>query len=144
MKTIFKLCVVLIVTTSLVTPAWSQIVGNTVRLSSTNSQGVPVHPAAGDSSYVRWANGTTGLVTAVDPVTRWIQVTSAGNAGWVTRTYVTVLVPDDPDDDGGTELPTAVVGTWDLEWLKDGKSRGFPEDTQGGPTYPSLANSKLH
>ena len=58
MKTIFSLCVVVVVSITLVTPAWSQIVGDTVRLSSTNSQGVPVHPAAGDSSYVRWANGT--------------------------------------------------------------------------------------
>jgi endonuclease/exonuclease/phosphatase family metal-dependent hydrolase len=33
-------------------------------------------------------------------------------------------------------LPTYRVGTWNLEWLKDGKTRGFPENTYGGPTLP--------
>jgi exonuclease III len=28
-----------------------------------------------------------------------------------------------------------VVGVWNLEWLCDGKERGFPEDTHGGPSY---------
>jgi transposase-like protein len=30
-----------------------------------------------------------------------------------------------------------VVGTWNLEHFGFGKSRGFPEDKNGGPTYPA-------
>lgn len=32
------------------------------------------------------------------------------------------------------ETPHVEVGTWNLEWFND-KSRGFPENTHGGPTY---------
>lgn len=36
-------------------PAMSQQIGDQVRLESANATGVPVHLAAGDDSYVRWA-----------------------------------------------------------------------------------------
>lgn len=43
-------CLVIAVT---VQPLLAQEVGDTVRLESANPQGVPVHPAAGDRSFVR-------------------------------------------------------------------------------------------
>lgn len=114
----------------------AQQVGDPVRLFSSNAQGVPVHPAAGDNSYVRWANGTTGRISAIDPATGWLEIDAAGGRGWVTRRYVTAVASEEPEDGTlGTAIPVAVVGTWNLEWLKDGKSRGFPENTRGGPSY---------
>jgi len=114
----------------------AQEVGDPVRLFSSNAQGVPVHPAAGDNSYVRWANGTTGRISAIDAASGWIEIDAAGSSGWVTPRYVSVLSPEEPEDGTlGAAIPVAVVGTWNLEWLKDGKSRGFPENTRGGPSY---------
>ena len=54
---------------------------------------------------------------------------------------MTVVLADEPDEDTiGTEIPSAVVGAWNLEWFKDGKSRGFSEDGQGGPSYGPRTN----
>jgi hypothetical protein len=47
------------------------------RLESQNPQGVPVHPAGDDDSFIRSANGTIGQVVAIDAATGWIQVESA-------------------------------------------------------------------
>lgn len=121
----------------------AQNVGDTVRLESTNSAGVPVHPAAGDQSYFRWPNGTVAVVRAIDPVTRWFRVESSGGVGWVTKSYLTVI-PTEPDSEieaPGNEIQTYVVGTWNLEHLRDGASRGFPENTYGGPSYGPRTNA---
>ena len=122
----------------------AQVIGNRVRLESQNAQGVPVHPAAGDNSFVRWGNGTIGHVVAIDAATGWIQVESATKRGWVTRTYVTVIPPDPEEPDPtGPEVATYGVGTWNLEHFRDGASRGFPENTDGGPTYSSRTTADL-
>ena len=102
---------------------------------------MPVHPAAGDVSYVRWANGTVGTVTAVDPGTGWLRVESSGKTGWVTARYLTVLAVDPEDEPPSAEIPSYVVGTWNLEWFKDGAVRGFPEYNNGGPKYGSRTES---
>lgn len=113
----------------------AQEVGDTVRLESSNPQGVPVHPAAGDMSYVRWANGTVATVTAIDPATGWFRVESAGNVGWVTRRYLTVIPGEPPEAEPENEILSYVVGTWNLEYLHNTRSRGFPEYIHGGPRY---------
>lgn len=124
----------------------AQQIGDRVRLESTNPDGVPVHPAAGDSSFVRWANGTIGQVSAIDNATGWFKVDSAGKNGWLTGRYLTVI-PADPDVPApaapteGTELPTYVVGTWNLEHFHDGQTRGFPENTRHGPSYGDRTTS---
>jgi endonuclease/exonuclease/phosphatase family metal-dependent hydrolase len=117
---------------------FAQNVGDIVRLESTSLQGVPVHPAAGDNSFVRWANGTIGKVAAIDAATGWFQVASFGKVGWVVKKYLTVIPPDAPvdTDPPNNELLTYVIGTWNLEHFNNSASRGFPENGQGGPTYP--------
>lgn len=123
-------------------PVRAQQVGDRVVVNSSNTLGAPVHPAPGDMIYVRWANGTTGTITAIDSATQWRQVESNGVTGWIVRRYLTV-VPADPDaePDAGTELPTYAVGAWNLEWFHDNKARGFPEYTRGGPTYPARTDA---
>jgi len=111
-----------------------------VRLSSSNPRGVPVHPAAGDRSYVRWPNGATATVMRQDPGTGWFEVRASGDVGWVTRRYIAAVLyeeDDEPSDLDGNEIRSLVVGTWNIEYLQDRKSRGFPEYTRGGPTYPA-------
>lgn len=111
-----------------------QVVGDQVKMESTNPLGPPVHPAAGNNSFVRWANGTMGVVTAVDAATGWLQVRANGQSGWVVRTYLTVLATE-PEQPTPAEIPFVVVGTWNIEYLADDKTRGFPENGQGGPSY---------
>jgi len=120
-------------------PLAGQAVGDRVIMSSSSSAGVPVHPAAGDASYVRWANGTEGRVTAIDPPTGWRKVEAGGVSGWVTQRYLTLLVEDaEGPEVPANEILSYVVGTWNLEYFRDGASRGFPENTYApaGPTYP--------
>lgn len=71
--------------------------------------------------------------------------TLRGDEGWVYRSLVRRL-PGDLEIRGATEDPRVVrtpppthyrVGTWNLEHFKPGASRGFPENTRGGPTYPA-------
>jgi endonuclease/exonuclease/phosphatase family metal-dependent hydrolase len=123
--------------------AAGQEVGDTVVMRSTNPKGVPVHPADGDTNYVRWPNGSTGEVREIG---RWFRVeTPSHDEGWITDTYLTVVLDEDEEPTDGEEEPTdgaeapfRVVGSWNLEHFKENASRGFPEDTLGnpGPTYP--------
>jgi endonuclease/exonuclease/phosphatase family metal-dependent hydrolase len=122
--------------------AYPQVVGDTVRLQSDNAQGVPVHPAAGDASYVRWVIGTIGKIVDEDTATRWLKVEAAGKSGWITKRYL-VVVSDEPDGDDSesaeNELLTYAIGCWNLEWFHLNHERGFPENkpSAGGPTYQS-------
>lgn len=117
-------------------PLPAQQVGDRVALNSTQPSGVPAHPAAGDARFVRWANGTEGVIIAFDSVSGWFQVAAAGRDGWFTRRYLTIL-PEEPEPDptDPAEQLSHVVGTWNLEWLRDGAGRGFPEYNLGGPRF---------
>lgn len=128
-----------------VLPSEAQNAGDTVRLQSDNPQGVPVHPADGDSSYVRWANGTIGTILAMGPQSGWFQIRAGTDTGWVTRRYITVIVvepdplPEPPED----EQLAYTVGAWNLEHFRASSTRGFPENTNGGPTYPPRTPANL-
>ena len=129
--------VVLFILLSLVSSVFGQQVGDAVRLASPTSAGVPVHPAPGDNSYVRWDNGTIGIVSEIDDSTGWYHISSADRNGWVTKKYLSI-VPGGPDEESseGQEILSYLVGTWNLECFQNGVSRGFPENTHGGKTYP--------
>ena len=122
--------------------AYPQVVGDTVRLRSDSSKGVPVHPTATDPSYVRWANGTIGKIVADQTGSAWLKVEAVSKDGWIAKKYLTV-VHDDPDDTEPpeNELLTYTVGCWNLEWFHLDHTRGFPENDPHtppvGPTYQS-------
>lgn len=117
-------------------PLLAQVQGDLVVMESSNALGVPVHPANGHMSFVRWPNGTTGFVLEVGLSPVWVHVeASSGDRGWIVPKYLTVLEEPDVEPDDGTEEPIAVVGAWNLEHFRTGASRGFPENTSGGPTY---------
>jgi endonuclease/exonuclease/phosphatase family metal-dependent hydrolase len=112
----------------------AQSVGERVRLVSQNPQGVPVHPADGDNSYVRWQNGTQATIQAIG---NWFRVEADdGQEGWVTRRYIFPIDEAEEDASPEDEVLTYTIGTWNLEHLRDGARRGFPESTHGGPSYP--------
>src|SRR5436190_8449561 len=132
-KSFMLVCVVVLFALT----AHPQTIGDTVRLKSDSAQGVPVHAAPGDSSYVRWAGGTIGKVTDEDGATHWLKVEAAGKDGWVTKRYLVVVAADsDTPEPPENELLTYTVGCWNLEWFHFNHTRGFPENTDGGPSYP--------
>jgi endonuclease/exonuclease/phosphatase family metal-dependent hydrolase len=140
MKNLFqKIYVTLLVAMCLSAVAMQSIaqqVGDNVVMSSANAAGVPVHPADGDNSYVRWPNVTTGKVMAIGAQSQWRRVESNGQSGWITVGYLTVQPASDTDpEEPGNELQSYVVGAWNLEWFSNTASRGFPEKNQGGPSY---------
>ena len=124
--------------------SFGQQPGDKVLLSSTNQQGVPVHPEAGNNQYVRWENGTIATIEQIDSRTGWFKVTVLNRSGWVTKKYITVI-PDEDDGEQpeGTEIPSYVVGTWNLEHFRSGAQRGFPEYNYGGPKYPARTNEDM-
>jgi len=128
-------------------PTAGQEVGDRVLLESTNAAGVPVHPGPDDNSYVRWTNGTVAEVSSTSSPRSWIQVEASGVFGWVVRSYATVIVEDEPEEeeDPGDEILTYAIGAWNLEHFKDGKERGFPENDPKravrGPTYAARTQS---
>ena len=120
--------------------AWPQVVGDRVRLVE-RAIGIPGHPVPGNPGVShRFLGGTTVTVTSLDAATSWVQVEdSSGTAAWITRTYIAEVVPPGP---APSEL-CYQVGTWNLEHFHNGMSRGFPEYTHGGPTYPSRTPNDL-
>ncbi len=118
----------------------AQSVGDHVQLISQNPQGVPVHPGDGVQSYVRWQNGTRAFIREIQ---NWFRVEAEdGQTGWVTRRYIFAIEETDeeetPPED---EVLTYTIGTWNLEHLRDGTRRGFPESIHGGPSYPPRADA---
>ena len=93
MRQLFALILLAVVSAGLICPnATAQAVGDWVVLQSSNPDGVPVHPGAGDRHYKRWQNGTVAMVTAVDEPTGWREVLSQGGIGWVITDYMTVVL----------------------------------------------------
>ncbi len=124
--------------------AYGQAVGDRVRLQSASVSGVPVHPAVGDASYVRWQNGTLGTIRAFDSSSGWFEIgADDAKTGWVTKRYLTVIGAETEDEQPENELASYVVGTWNIEHFRDGATRGFPENGNGGPSYAPRTDDDL-
>jgi hypothetical protein len=136
------LSLVLVVLLFPLSPAVAQTVGDRVVLVQ-RALGIPGHPDPGVNTVShRFQGGTTVSVTAIDQATGWIEVRdAAGASGWIIRTYIASVVS------AASPAPAAAecyeVGTWNLEHFGRGKSRGFPENRSGGPTYPERTPAQL-
>ncbi len=120
----------------------AQQVGDCVRLAATNPEGVPIHREARNSfGGRRFADGTIARVTARNDAGSWLFVAAADGEGWISSKYVGGVVPCTGDVPAAPLAPTATtphsitIGCWNLEWLKDGMKRGFPE-FDGGEKFP--------
>ncbi|MFZ5479055.1 MAG: endonuclease/exonuclease/phosphatase family protein [Myxococcota bacterium] len=84
-------------------------------------------------------------VRAVDAATSWLEVVTDGSSGWITSRYAAEVVPcPDPQPAVVADAVTHYeVGSWNLEHFHDGAQRGFPENTDGGPSYPSRTPTDL-
>lgn len=113
---------------------WAQTVGDRVLLVD-RAIGIPGHPAPGNRGVShRFPGGTSVAVTDIHRATGWFEVEDeSGNSAWITRDYIAQIVVGRPAPSGLCYR----VGTWNLEHFRQGTTRGFPENTRGGPTYPA-------
>lgn len=119
-------------------------VGECVLLRAKSDLGVPLHPEAGNPGVSgRVPGGRIGRVTALDQPTGWLRIEAEDTAGWITPKYVEAVVECPSQGDAVATDDSCVVGTWNLEWFTADKSRGFPENGQGGPTYPPRTEQDL-
>ena len=130
----FKIKLICLTVTLLFTYSVAQNIGDYARIYSQNPKGVPVHPASGDNSFERWYNGTLVSIEDIDTNNGWYKIELGGKTGWVTPKYV-FSIDEEFGESTSNEIPSYLVGTWNIEYLKEGHTRGFPEYTQGGPTY---------
>ncbi|RPH95231.1 hypothetical protein EHM69_05130 [candidate division KSB1 bacterium] len=109
-----------------------QTVGEKYLLDRLGSQ-IPGHPAAGNNSVsVKFPHGSVAEILAYDNATGWYEVKADGSTAWIIKKYIGAKVGTEIPPN---EVPPCIIGCWNLEWLKDGKPRGFPENTKGGPSY---------
>lgn len=117
-------------------PALAQNVGDCVRLKATHPDGVPRHVESRNSfSGERFPDQSVVRVEEKSPDAKWLRVSLTGDISWVSAAYVGAIVPCG----GATPTPPAaeiVVGTWNIEYLKDGYKRGFPEYQAAAEKFP--------
>jgi endonuclease/exonuclease/phosphatase family metal-dependent hydrolase len=111
--------------------AFAQQPGDCVRLKATHPEGVPLHHESHNSfSGQRLPNGSVVKVLEAANQNKWFRVELDSTQGWIASAYVEAVVPC-ASPSTPTTMPSAAgkitVGAWNLEWLKDGKDRGFPE-----------------
>lgn len=120
------------------TNALAQDIGDCLSLKPKRPDlGIPIHEQAGVNSW----NGQRFAVDAVVRVNEvhasgWLRVSDGETTGWISDRYVDSVVECAAHLGGhsgsGAVLPwqsdgVCRVATWNLEWFKDGKQRGFPE-----------------
>ncbi|MCB9854138.1 MAG: hypothetical protein H6818_00515 [Phycisphaerales bacterium] len=97
-------------------------------MKATHPDGVPLHAHATNSfTGERIADNSIVRIEKVEHEGKWLYVKSGAAEGWISRRYAgeTVGCTDAAAD--ATTDESIVVGAWNLEWLKDGTKRGFPE-----------------
>jgi len=122
-------------------------VGQTVTFVE-RAQGIPLHANIGESAVSARLDG--GSSATIDQVgsgdqRHWLKVHAGSVTGWVISKYVASTGAGTPP------APTANgicrIAGWNLEWFKDGKDRGFPENdpkrNPRGPTYPSRNDAQI-
>jgi endonuclease/exonuclease/phosphatase family metal-dependent hydrolase len=132
----------LVIVLSTVTEAAAQNVGECVRLKASSQLGIPLHPEAGNQAVSgRLPDDAVAKITAIDANTGWLHLESADTSGWIIRKYIAAVVSCAP-----AAAPSGinyVVGCWNLEHFHPSSSRGFPENTRGGPTFPPRTQADL-
>lgn len=136
----FLVAVLCTVTLLFSTSTQAQQVGDRIQLIE-RAIGIPGHPGPGINAVSnRYPGRSIVEVIDHDQATGWFEVVdTAGNAHWITSTYILTVV-------AAVQPPTGLcyrVGTWNLENFGFNKSRGFPENTFGGSTFPPRTPAEL-
>jgi len=131
LKKLLAFCCVWLLVLTCVSDAQPQVsINDRVRLRAYSNLGVPLHPGSGNRGVSgRLIDGAIATVREIDPQNGWIRITSGDSEGWIIRRYIAEVIID-------STAETYVVGSWNLEHFHNGATRGFPENTRGGPSYP--------
>lgn len=116
-------------------PAKAQSVGESYLLTRPGKT-IPGHPGPGERAVsCQFADGTVAKITSAASDGNWFQVEAAGVSAWIIKKYIG---EKSESPSGGSAGLTYTVGTWNLEWFKDEKLRGYPEYTYtpAGPKIP--------
>ena len=70
----------------------------------------------------------------------WLEVEVSGVRAWIIDKYLGEKIETGVATQPSGQNESIVIGTWNLEWMCDGKGRGFPENTKGGPSYDERTN----
>ncbi len=109
--------------------------GDCVRLSATHVDGVPIHAESRNSfTGRRFPDGTIAQVVETAHDDRWLRVQSREDSGWISSRYAAAVVAC-PTAPPPPTLESIGIATWNLEYLKEGAKRGFPE-FQGANALP--------
>lgn len=122
-----------------------EVVFMTRHRSDGSDLGIPLHATPGTSAVSDTRpSGSTAIIIALGDAMHatWIQVRTESVEGWVKKTYVDE-VHAMTGGMGTTPVTSYVVGCWNLEWFKAGKSRGFPEDGNGGPHLSARTDAQV-
>ena len=113
-----------------------QAVGDCVRLRAFSQLGVPLHAGSGEHGVsARLPDQTIAKIDALDSENGWLLIRSGGQSGWIIRKYVDAVVACAESPPLPAAGLTYRVGCWNLEHCNPGSTRGFPENTRGGPTF---------
>ncbi len=126
-------------------------VGDTLRLverfgSTGNPLGTPGHPTMGSSAISRrLPNNAEVTVTTLGTGahSHWLEVEFQGVKDWIISKYVAEILPSGPVVVVPVPLTSVVVGCWNLEHFHHGTTRGFPENTRGGLSFPSRTSAQI-
>ncbi|CAK9109521.1 Uncharacterized protein SCF082_LOCUS50893 [Durusdinium trenchii] len=93
--------------------------------------GIPLHTQAGVNSWEGERVPVDSIVTVVQTHdSGWLRVRFDALEGWISTRYIGDVVPCLTTTgliDTGSSEQVCRIATWNIEWFKDGKSRGFPE-----------------
>lgn len=133
MKHNLSLLILILLYSALGNGVQGQNVGETYLLERPGKT-IPGHPGPSNMSIsIRFEHGSRAEVLEFDSNSGWFLISVGGNEAWIVKKYFGQRVNSQP-----TPIPNVdsyVVGTWNLEWFHTTRTRGFPENTRGGPTY---------
>jgi len=111
-------------------------VGQTVELAQREG-GIPAREQEGKSAATVYIpSGSRVTVDKLGQKQNWVRVPWNNKKLWIVTRYIARIVTTE------TDAPAYVVGCWNLEHFHDGKTRGFPENTDGGPTIPKRSDAQ--
>lgn len=110
--------------------------GDCVSLSATHAHGVPIHAESRNSfTGRRFPDGSIARVLETAQDDRWLRIELDGDSGWISARYAAAVVAC-PTVPPPLTLESIGIATWNLEYLKDGAKRGFPEFQGTGALPP--------
>lgn len=114
--------------------AVAQEVGECITLNPRRPElGIPLHTRPGVNSWEGDRVPVDTIVTVIQThESGWLRIRVNELEGWISTRYIGDVVPcltTSELDGEDTSEQVCRIATWNIEWFKEGKTRGFPELT---------------